>query len=84
MALELPDDGPGSEGGEVDATLGIESIHRLHQRNGGHLHKILQGLTTMQEPARQLVCQPEVVRDHGVPGRVGERRPLRAFVRRSG
>src|ERR1700679_2989872 len=44
---------------EVDATRGVETIDRLHERYRRHLHQVVQRLTSMEEATCELVSEPE-------------------------
>ena len=60
VPLQLADDRPGREGGEVDAAGRVEPVDRLDQRHRRHLHEVVQRLAPVEEASGELVGQPEV------------------------
>ena len=60
VTLELPDDRPGREGREFHSTLGIEAVDRLDERERAHLDEVVIRLAPVDEPSRQVLCEPEV------------------------
>jgi len=60
VPLQLADDRSGRERGEVHAARRIEAVDRFHEGHRRHLHQVVQRFAAVEEPAGELVGQPQV------------------------
>jgi hypothetical protein len=63
VSLQLPRDRRGRERGELQASVGVEALHRLDETHQRHLTEVVERLAAVQEPAREELRQTEVMLD---------------------
>ncbi|OPZ85707.1 MAG: hypothetical protein BWY76_01299 [bacterium ADurb.Bin429] len=63
VALDLPDDGGGGEGGETDAAFGVKAVNGMHEANGAHADEVIERLAAVGEFLRQEAHEIHVIHD---------------------
>jgi hypothetical protein len=52
---------------EVAAPLGLEAVHGVNQADGGHLNQVIQRLSSVGEPARDVLGDRQIAGDQPFP-----------------
>jgi hypothetical protein len=60
VTFELTNDRPRRKRGEVNTPTRVEAVNRLHQRDGGDLHEVVEWLATVEEATGQLMGESEI------------------------